>query len=64
MAVPRVPFAYTLIDKRHKRFAEGKRDVLLTLAQWAFFTSPYFRARLWGPGGVFLPMTGYPWTRP
>lgn len=26
----RIPFAYTLIDKRHKPFAEGKRNVLLT----------------------------------
>lgn len=32
MNVSRVPFAYTLIDKRHKAFAEGKRDVLLTPA--------------------------------
>jgi hypothetical protein len=32
MTVSRVPFAYTLIDKRHKPFAEGKRDVLLTPA--------------------------------
>ncbi len=33
MTVPRVPFAYTLIDKRHKGFAEGKRDSF----NWHYF---------------------------
>jgi hypothetical protein len=36
----RVPFAYALVDKRHKPFADGDRDVLLSLAQvfvsWGF----------------------------
>jgi hypothetical protein len=30
MAMSRVPFPYTLVDKRHKPFVEGKRNVLLT----------------------------------
>lgn len=53
MTVPRIPFAYTLIDKRHKRFAEGKRDVLLTLAQWAF-SPPLIFALVFGGLGVFF----------
>jgi len=28
----RVPFGYSLVDKRHKGFVDGQRDVLLSLA--------------------------------
>ena len=33
VTVSRVPFAFTLIDKRHKLFVKGKRNTLITLAQ-------------------------------
>jgi hypothetical protein len=41
--VVRVPFEYTLIDKRHRPFVEGKRDVLLSFVEvvghWNLFTA-------------------------
>lgn len=53
MTDPRVPFAYTLIDKRHKRFAEGQRDVLLTFAH-CIFSPTFIFALVFGGLGVFF----------
>lgn len=53
MAVPRIPFAYTLIDKRHKQFAEGQRDVLLTFAH-CIFSPPFIFALIFESLGVFF----------
>jgi len=53
MAVPRILFAYTLIDKRHKLFAEGKLDVLLTLAH-VIFSPTFILALVFGGLGVFF----------
>jgi hypothetical protein len=52
MAVPRIPFAYTLIDKRHKGFAEGKHAVLLTFAH-VIFSPTFIFALVIGGLGVF-----------
>lgn len=53
MTVPRIPFAYTLIDKRHKGFAEGKRDDLLTFAH-VIFSPTFIFALVFGGLGVFF----------
>lgn len=53
MIVPRIPFAYTLIDKRHKGFAEGKRDSLLTFA-YVIFSPGFIFALVFGGLGVFF----------
>ena len=53
MATPRVPFAYTLIDKRHKQFVEGERDILLTFAH-AIFSPTFIFALIFLGLGVFF----------
>jgi len=53
MAVPRIPFAYTLIDKRHKGFAEGKRDGLLTFTH-VILSPTFIFALVFGGLGVFF----------
>lgn len=54
MAVPRIPFTYTLIDKRHKGFAEGKRNGLLTFAHVIFSPTFIFALFFGGLGVVFF----------
>ena len=53
MAAPRVPFACTLVDKRHKAFAEGKRDILLTFAH-IIFSPTFIFARVFLGLGIFF----------
>jgi hypothetical protein len=53
MTVPRIPFAYTLIDKRHKGFAEGKRDILLSFAH-IIFSPTFIFALIFGGLGVYF----------
>jgi hypothetical protein len=53
MAGPRIPFEYTLIDKRHKPFVEGKRNVLITPVH--FILNPGFLLVLFFGGmGLFF----------
>jgi hypothetical protein len=58
MITDRVPFEFTLVDKRHKPFVEGERNNLRSLAQYILYPGFIFAAIMGGMGLLFFMRMG------